>query len=475
MSSLPDKEKAFFEWYNEVLERSFMTDKRYPVKGSNVWTPFGFSVLRQMDRLIREKVEPLGYQETIFPTLIPETEMQKEAKHIKGFNEEVYWVTHGGKTQLDVRLALRPTSETAMYPMFALWVRSHKDLPLRVYQIQNVFRYETKTTRPFIRVREIHFYEGHTVQLGEPEADAQVKADLDSFNAITRALCLPHLTDKRPEWDKFPGAYYSIACEYLVGGNKTLQIGTVHHYKDNFAKPFGIGYEDKDGARQSPHQTTYGISERLLGAVVACHGDERGLVWPSAVAPIQVVIIPIPKESDMASVLAYSEDVRQKLSSGGFRVALDSSDERPGAKYYAWELKGVPLRLEIGPREMNENAVTVVNRLKDKAKISCEDLCGNVRKELEKFDTALLAKATAAFHGRLRITMEQNELSDNIVSLVGWCGSEECGKKVEEGREVSLLGTLEDFGPLSDRGGNPPPCIMCSNETTQWAVVGRPL
>jgi prolyl-tRNA synthetase len=475
MSNLPDKENAFFEWFNEVLERSSITDKRYPVKGLNVWTPFGFSVLKLMDRLIRDKVEPLGYQETSFPTLIPETEFQKEGKHVKGFDEEVYWVTHGGKTPLDVKLVLRPTSETVMYPMFALWVRSHKDLPLRVYQISSVFRYETKTTRPLIRVREIHFYEGHTVQLGEREADAQVKADLDSFDAITRALCLPHLTAKRPEWDKFPGAYYSIACDFLVGGNKTFQIGTVHHYRDNFAKPFGISYEDKDGVQQVPHQTTYGISERLLGAVIACHGDAHGLILPTMVAPVQVVIIPIPKESDMASVLAYAEGVRQKLSDGGLRVSLDSSNERPGAKYYAWEMKGVPLRLEIGPREMKENSVTGVTRLGAHSKISGEDLCGSIRKELEKFDAALLEVATDAFQGRLHIAVDKSELAGNTVSLVGWCGSEECGKRFEEGGEVSLLGTLEDYGPLGDKGNTPPPCLMCGNENARWAAVGRPL
>jgi prolyl-tRNA synthetase len=475
MTDLPDKEHAFLDWFNEVLERANVSDKRYPVKGLNVWTPFGFKALSLMDRLIREKVEPLGYQETAFPTLIPDTEFQKEGKHIKGFEEEVYWVTLGGKTPLDVRLALRPTSETAIYPMFSLWVRSHKDLPLRVYQICNVFRYETKTTRPILRVREIHFFEGHTVQLGEAEAEAQVQADLGSFLAIADALCLPYIKNKRPEWDKFAGAFYSVACDLPIGGNRTLQIGTVHHYKDNFAKAFNICYEDKDGEQKFGHQTTYGISERLLGAVIAMHGDDHGLVWPSIIAPVQVVIIPIARESDARSVNDFAQDVQRKLMAEGLRVALDASDERPGAKYYAWEMKGVPLRIEIGPREIKDNKLSAVNRLGERSKIPGEDLMAGVAEALEAFDASLRKRADSAFQERITIAREEDELKDDVVSLVGWCGSEECGKKAEKGGDRSIIGTVMGELPIDAKGMARPSCIFCGNDSSAWAVVSRPL
>ncbi len=474
MSELPDKERAFFEWYNEVLERSGITDKRYPIKGMNVWTPFGQKTASLLDRLIRSRIEPLHYEEVNFPTLIPETEFRKEGEHIKGFDEQVYWVTHGGKTELDVKLALRPTSETAMYPMFALWVRSHRDLPLRVYQIVSVFRYETKTTRPFIRVREIHFFEGHTVHLDGAAAETQVREDIRSFEEITRALCLPHLRDRRPDWDKFPGAHYSIAFDMPLGGSKTLQIATVHYYRDNFARAYGIGYEDSEGNRQVPHQTTYGISERLLGAVVAMHGDAKGLVFPSVIAPVQVVVIPIFGKERSEGVASFAAEVVRTLTNAGFRSVLDDSDERPGAKYYGWELKGVPLRIELGRKELEAQGVTMVNRLGERASGSVAELTSVVRNALAAFDQALWTRALNQLMGRLCRIAAGQSLDPEKVNVLGWCGRESCGKQVESTPGLSLLGTLEDTAHFE--GLPEPACLFCGKtEGAVWALAARPL
>ena len=293
MAALPDKAASFVERYLAVVDAAALTDKRYPVKGMNVWTPYGFRARRELDRIMIREIESTGSVPVEFPALIPQTEFQKEGEHIKGFDAQVYWVTRGGDSTLDIPLVLRPTSETAMYPVFSLWVRSHRDLPLNVYQIVNTFRYETKTTRPFLRVREIHFFEEHTCQLDEAAATARVASNLDAFGKMARSFGLPFLAVRRPEWDKFPGAFYTVALDIPVGGSRTLQIGSVHHYRENFSRPYHIAYEAPDGSQQFVHQTTFGLSERLIGAIVAVHGDAKGAVFPSEVAPYQVVVIPI--------------------------------------------------------------------------------------------------------------------------------------------------------------------------------------
>ena len=259
--ALPPKED-FSAWYNDILWRAGIMDVRYPVKGLYVWYPYGFAMRKFVYQRLRDLLDR-DHQETLFPLLIPEQEFMKEAEHIKGFEDEVYWVTHGGTTPLEVKLALRPTSETAIYPMYALWVRSHADLPMKYYQIVNTFRYETKQTRPLIRLREItSFMESHTVHATWEEAEAQVEDEIRLYREFYDGFCIPVIISKRPDWDKFPGADYTIAVDAIMPNGKTLQIGTVHHLGDHFSKTFDITYEDKNGEQQFAHQTCYGISER---------------------------------------------------------------------------------------------------------------------------------------------------------------------------------------------------------------------
>jgi prolyl-tRNA synthetase len=475
MAELPDKTTAFIDWYLAVLEAANLTDKRYPVKGMNVWTPYGLQARRQLDAVMIRAIEATGSVPVEFPALIPQTEFQKEKEHIKGFDAQVYWVTKGGDTTLDVPLVLRPTSETAMYPIFALWIRSHKDLPLNVYQIVNTFRYETKTTRPFLRVREIHFFEEHTCQVDEAAATARVASNLSAFAAMARAFLLPYLAIRRPEWDKFPGAYYSVALDIPVGEGRSLQIGSIHHYRENFSRPYGIGYEASDGTRTLVHQTTFGLSERLLGAIVAVHGDAKGVVFPSSVAPVQVVIVPIPGKGGGPDPLATARALAERLTARGVRTKVDDAEDRPGAKYFRWEVLGAPLRLEIGGREAAAGTASAVSRLGARSVLGPENLEAAVVGALADADGALAARAQSAFISAFAVVRDLSGLKGiPKIAQIAWCGSEACGHRVEEAVDGSLLGTPEGDPPILGEtlGG----CLACgATEGVRWALAARPL
>jgi prolyl-tRNA synthetase len=475
MAELPDKSSAFVDWYLEVVEAANLTDKRYGVKGMNVWTPYGFRARRELDRVMIREIEATGSVPVEFPTLIPQTEFQKEGEHIKGFDAQVYWVTRGGSTPLEVPLVLRPTSETAMYPVFALWVRSHRDLPLNVYQIVNTFRYETKTTRPFLRVREIHFFEEHTCQVDEATATARVRSNLEAFGKMARSFALPFVAVRRPEWDKFPGAFYSVALDIPIGGARTLQIGSVHHYRENFSRPYQIAFETADGGQSFAHQTTFGLSERLIGAIVAVHGDAQGAVFPTEIAPYQVVIVPILSGESRESVLAFSGSVEARLSKAGLRVFLDRSEDRPGAKYYRWETRGVPLRLEIGGREAAAGTVTAANRLGEKRPIGPGSLEEGVRSALAAYDRALYERAQSAFARSFSIATSLAELQDSTtVRILPWCGKEACGHAIETAIDGALLGTPEGELPIPLPALGP--CLVCGEASgTVWVLAGRPM
>jgi len=475
MVDLPDKTTHFIDWYLEVVEAAHLTDKRYPVKGMNVWTPYGFRARRLLDALLIREIESSGSEPVEFPALIPANEFAKEGEHIKGFDAQVYWVTKGGRTDLEMPLVLRPTSETAIYPVFRSWIRSHRDLPLNVYQIVNTFRYETKTTRPFLRVREIHFFEEHTCQVDENKAGDRVKANLATFDAIARALALPYMALRRPEWDKFPGAFYTIGLDVPLGEARTLQIGTVHHYRENFSRPYGITYEDPQGVQRSVHQTTFGLSERLLGAVVGVHGDSRGVVFPSSIAPYQVVVVPIPGAAGGSSVASIASEIRDRLAAAGVRVLVDDADERPGAKYYRWELAGAPLRLEIGRREAEGRTATSVDRLGQKETVPLDTLEERIRIQLADLDRRLAERAATAFASAFTRATRLEELTDSPTArVIGWCGAEECGHTIETAINGALLGTPIHDPPGTQ--GSPDPCIACGRtDSSVWAIAARPL
>lgn len=440
-AKLPTKEN-FSEWYHELLMTAEIIDNRYPVKGMCVWFPFGFALKKNVYAIIRELLDP-DHQETQFPLMIPENEFMKEAQHIKGFEDEVYWVTHGGTAPLEVKLALRPTSETAIYPMFKLWIRSHADLPMRIYQIVNTFRYETKHTRPLIRLREItSFKEAHTVHATWEDAAEQVETAIARYSEFYRRLALPFLVSRRPSWDKFPGADYTTAIDVIMPDGKTLQVGTAHHLGSTFAKTYEITYEDESGEQKLVSQTCYGISERCIAALISVHGDEKGLALPWEVAPVQVAIVPILL-GDKEKVLAVCRELQDKLASERIRVQLDTSDERPGAKFYKWEMKGVPIRLEVGPRDVEKGAVTLVRRDGAKKTVPMEGLFQAIVAEADELQAALYDRAIKIHEARVKevSSVEEARAQTEVgVALVPWCGEVDCGHQLEDRVEANMLG-----------------------------------
>lgn len=357
----------FSLWFSDILEKAKIMDIRYPVKGLYVWYPFGFNIRKRVYSIIQELMDNSNHEEVLFPTLIPKTEFMKEANHIKGFEEEVYWVTHGGTGKLDIDLALRPTSETSIYPMFKLWIRSHSDLPLKIYQIVNTFRYETKSTRPLIRLREItSFKEAHTAHETWEQANDQVLEAINIYSQFFDRLCIPTLILKRPEWDKFPGGDFTVAFDIIMPDGKTLQIGTVHHLGENFSKTYDIMYESYDAEQKYINQTCYGISERCIASIIAIHGDNNGLILPSEIAPVQIVIIPILFNDKKEEIMTKCNSLYSLLIKHKLRVKIDDSNQRPGAKYYKWELTGTCIRIEIGPKDIKNEAVTIIDRVTNK-------------------------------------------------------------------------------------------------------------
>ncbi len=461
--------KQFNEWYNEVIEEAKLVDKRYPVKGMNVWLPYGWAIARNFDETLRNLLIEKNHEEVYFPLLIPKDQFSKEEEHIRGFSGEVFWVERGGDSRLDVPLVLRPTSETAMYPLFSLWIRTHADLPLKIFQIVNVFRYETKQTRTFLRVREIHFFEAHTCHESFEDAERQIKEDMEIWEKLCEKLALPYVLNKRPDWDKFAGAFYTIAADTFLPSGRPLQIGTMHQYRQNFSKAYNITFLKEDGSRDYVYQTTFGISERIIGALVAIHGDDRGLILPPEIAPIQIIIIPIVGE-EKERVIDESRKVLNELSKN-FRVKIDDRDNyTPGYKFYDWELKGVPLRVEIGPKDIANNAVTVARRdtLK-RITLSRENYVEKIGEILEDVQKSLRKKAWETMFSQVK---EENNLEDvknsELVSKVYWCGEDSCAHKIEEYTEKRILGT-----PLekNEKVGN---CIVCGKETTTFTYVGKP-
>lgn len=468
-AKLPPKSN-FSEWYHELLKSAEIVDVRYPVKGMSVWYPFGFALRSHVYQIIKELLD-VDHYETQFPLLIPETEFMKEAEHIKGFEDEVYWVTHGGRDPLEIKLALRPTSETAIYPMLKLWIRSHADLPLRIYQIVNTFRYETKHTRPLIRLREItSFKEAHTAHATWEEAAMQVEIAVQRYIEFYRRLAIPCLVSKRPSWDKFPGADYSIALDVIMPDGRTLQVGTAHLLGTNFAKTYEITYEDEHGEQRYVNQTCYGISERCIAALIAVHGDDKGLVLPWRVAPVQVVIVPIIF-GEREPIIEVCRSIESMLAGRGIRVRLDDGDERPGAKFYKWEMRGVPVRIEIGPRDIKNGVVTIVRRDGVRKTLPMGDgLVDAILAEAEELQSVLYARAKEFMDSKIKLVSSLDEARSQVqsgVARVPWCGSVECGHALEDQIGANLLG--------EPRGNEIPPmrCLICGRESTGSTYMAR--
>jgi prolyl-tRNA synthetase len=417
-----------------------------------------------------------GHDETLFPLLIPETSLAQESTHVKSFEGECFWVTHGGYDKLKIRFALRPTSETVIAPMLKLWIRSHADLPMKLYQVVNVFRHETKATRPIIRMREVAtFKEAHTCHATAEEAEEQVRQAVELYKQFFDSVGVPYVVSRRPEWDKFAGALYTIAFDLLCPDGRALQIGTVHNLGQNFAKAFDITYETVNGTQEHIWTTSYGISGRGVAAVLIAHGDDNGIVLPSNIAPIQVAVVPVPYKGKGEEVNEACTKIAQTLKDVGFSVELDlRKDLTPGNKFYYWELRGVPIRVEIGPRDLDNGVVTVVRRdsLKKQA-VKTEEAVSAVQKIAEEMKTDLKTNAEARLKEHVFRVNRLSEAKSLLKKRAGivevpWCGKDECGHKMEEEVEARLLGFPEDTDEKIDGK-----CVICDHPAVQVVRVAQ--
>ena len=396
----------------------------------------GIDTIRLIDSHTHSEMERTGHGECNFPLLIPEDLLEKENRLVSllkraresgvnpdelrgeeeeaGFKKEVYWVKHAGENELDIPMFLRPTSETAMYTMFPLWIRSHADLPLKIYQTVNTFRYETKQTRSFIRVREIHFFEAHTAHIDEESATKQIEEDLEIVSRLMNSFALPVIVSKRPIWDTFPGAWYTIAIDVVMPNGRTLQVASVHHYRDQWAKAFDITYENIEGSQSFVHQTTYGMSERLLGAIVGMHGDDAGLILPPSVSPYQIVLVPIISKDNSEKINNAVIAINERLKKSGYRTHIDNRNIRPGQKYFDWEIKGVPIRLDFGARDMESNTIMCSSRIGGKISINLDNLENDIDEIIKEIHQKMVENAN------IRLDEAIQKLPDLIFDNKEW-------------------------------------------------------
>jgi len=486
---IPSKIDDFNAWYPFIVEAAELVDKRYPIKGMDVWRPYGWKTMKLIDSLTHMEMERTGHEEVNFPLLIPENLLEKENTLVArlkrareegvdpddlrdedeegGFKKEVYWVKHAGENELDIPMFLRPTSETAMYTMFPLWIRSHKDLPLKLYQMVNTFRYETKQTRSFIRVREIHFFEAHTAHADEECASRQIREDLEIVDNLMHDLCLPIIKARRPVWDTFPGAWYTIGIDAIMPNGRTLQVASCHHYRDQWAKAFDVTYENLDAEQQHCHQTTYGMSERLLGAVVGMHGDDNGLIMPPAIAPFQVVICPMIKKNSDVDTVGKSEEIAAILRKSGLRVKVDSRDIRAGQKYFDWEIKGVPLRLDIGPRDIENGTAFAAKRTGGKEPLPMDNIVEQCIRVLSEISDELRVRAKAHSENVVIPLTDLNDVQDGQIYEMAFDGTDAHAETIERTTGLSFL------GDSTDQYEDERPCFMSGKMTTRRVILAK--
>lgn len=382
MQKLPDITQDFTQWYQEVIYQAELADQS-PVRGSIVIRPYGYALWENIKDILNTRIKETGHQNAAFPLFIPESFLKKEAEHVEGFAPELAIVTHAGGKKLEEPLVVRPTSETIIYYMFAKWLKSWRDLPIKINQWANVVRWEMRP-RAFLRTTEFFWQEGHTAHATQEEAEQEATMMLNEYvNLAQNYLAIPVVSGLKSETEKFPGADKTFTFEALMQDGKALQMGTSHMISQNFAKSFDLKYQDKDGNLAYPFMTSWGATTRLIGAVVMTHGDSKGLVLPPKIAPIQVVIVPIGRsDEDKKVVKDFVDQIAQELK-GTIRFHIDTDDQSsPGAKFYKWELKGVPLRMEVGPRDVANSNVVLVDRLGIEKKIIPVN---SVKKEVMSF------------------------------------------------------------------------------------------
>ena len=459
----------FAQWYTDICKKAELVEYT-SVKGCLVLRPYGCAIWENIQKLLDAEFKRLGHENVFMPMFIPESLLQKEKDHVKGFAPEVAWVTHGGSEELEDRLCVRPTSETLFCEHYANIIHSYRDLPKLYNQWVSVVRWE-KTTRPFLRTREFWWQEGHTIHATAEEAVEETERMLNVYaDFCEKSLAIPVVKGRKTESDKFAGAEATYAIEALMHDGKALQAGTSHYFGDGFAKAFNIEYTNKENQKVHPFQTSWGVSTRLIGGIIMTHGDDRGLVLPPDVAPIQAVIVPIAQHK--AGVLEKCAEIASKLSS--YRVKLDDSDNSAGWKFSEYEMKGVPVRIEIGPRDI-ENGVCVMVTRHDNNKeiVPLEGIEETLARKLAEVRDGLYAKALENREKRTyscttldEITAKLAEGGDGFVKAM-WCGDPECEDKVKELTGVGSRCIPFAQEHLSDK------CICCGKEAKYMVCWGK--
>lgn len=468
------KEYETGEWYSQVVQKAGLADYA-PMGGFIITRPRGYALWESIQDHLDGWFKQSGVKNAYFPVFIPESYLQQEKDIVEGFDPEVAWVTHGGYDELEERLAVRPTSESIITPYIAQWVRSHRDLPLRVNQWCSVVRWEATETKPFFRTKEFLWQEGHTAHHDREDAWDETILRLDQYERLyTDVLALPTLRGRKPAHDKFPGADTTTTLEALMPDGKSVQGCTSHHLGTSFAEAFDITYVDENEDEQTAHTTSWGLSWRALGATIMTHSDDQGLVLPPTIAPKQCVIVPIWQEETRQEVLGYAEELREELEAAGIRVHLDDRDERnPGFKFNEWELKGVPVRFEIGPNEVENEEVTVVHRPDGETTVEALD---NVSETAREHLDEVYAKLYATAEQHLEENVREAETREEILGTIGqhggyvttgWCGDQACETEIKDQIAAKIVMVPMDEEPIHDT------CGICGEDAETTAYFAK--
>ena len=467
------KNDNFSEWYTQVVIKAELADYA-PVKGLIVLRPDGYSIWESIKESLDKKLKETGHRNGFLPVLIPESLLSKEKEHFEGLNPEVFWVTHSGNSEIGERLALRPTSETLAYSLFSKWIKSWRDLPLKINFWNSALRAEIKGTKPFLRTSEFLWQEGHTVHATKDEAEKEVADILELYKkTIEEELAVPVVTGKKSEKDKFVGAVHTDTLESLMPDGKALQMGTSHFLGQNFSKPFDVKYLDENNVETFAWQTSWGVSWRLIGGMIMTHGDDKGLVLPPKIAPIQVVIIPIYySKEDRENIVQKARQIKDSLSNSDIRVHLDDREQlTPGFKFNDWEMKGIPIRIEIGPKDIAKNQVVLVRRHNQtKISIDIDALTEKILTDLKTIQKEMFDAAKKILDERVvKISQYQQfkeELDDGKMIDCSWCGNQTCEDKIKEE-------TGADLRVIPSNNTKAETCIYCKNSGTTNALFAK--
>ena len=473
VKEIASKEKNFSQWYVDVVRKAELADYT-TIKGCMVIRPYGYGLWENMQAGLDRRIKETGHKNAYFPLFIPESLLKKEAEHVEGFAPEVAWVTHGGSQKLEERLAIRPTSEAVICSLYSKWVKSWRDLPILINQWVNIVRWE-KVTRLFLRTTEFLWQEGHTAHKTEQEAEEETLKILNQVyrDYIEKDLAIPVIVGRKTEKEKFAGALHTYTLEALMADGKVLQVGTSHNLGQNFAKAFDIKYLDEDQKEKYVWQTSWGTTTRLVGALVMVHGDERGLKLPPKVAPVQVIIVPIMFDKTKKEVLEKAESIRT-IFKKDFRVEIDTRDGyTPGWKFNEWEMRGVPLRLEIGPKDMAQGRVMLARRdTGEKVAVKEENLVETVKELLDSIQENLFIRAKKFLEENIREISNYNEFKKIIEKQRGlvktyWCGSKDCEDKIKEETKASIRCIPFEQEEASGK------CIYCGKESSTLVYFAR--